>query len=1094
MYLLQAAWEREGRLLLWAERGTASPDAAQSSPPADGGQSETGSADSAQEGIPSHPNALSESELRSIFAELELEGLHPASLILELPTRKGAPLVSPQLRTADGRLPRAEEGSPLTWGRWNVPALSASPLTAVYVLSSLPEALPADSFGTAGRSDGSVLYWREATKLLLELLAKGAFLPGLLGAGEGWRTGDGIQARWLPILGAAAENEKIATLIRSMPEICRSIVDWGVETLPEPELLLRSFLEQGADALVRSFLARSNLVPDLDARRLSLRAAPALAWLRALVAREGEIGTEPDMRQLELQLGAWSGRLVKERPKYSMKTFFIIEPPDPRLIEKGEGNADALHALPWRVTFGVDLVARKRFRLDARRVWRHEIPLDESLVVASEEVEQYLIASLGRAAPVFPPLHDAIDRPFPGEVELTTEDAYEFLREIAPRLEELGFSVELPAWWREQESNVGLKLEVDSDRVPQGVRPGFGLLASTELLEFTWTVAVGDETLSLDEFYDLAKSRAPLVPVRGKWVELNPKRVEATMAFLAGETPRKGKRFVDLLRLGLGVETFDDALPIVSFTAHGWLGRLLNAESHSVDLVQETEGFQGTLRPYQREGLSWLRFLSTLGIGACLADDMGLGKTVQLLALLLLERVPRDNVTGDGRTTVDDLRLAERASDGRYPTLLIVPMSIVANWEREAARFAPTLRVYVHHGAQRLSGEPFRKAASASDLVITTYSLAFRDEMLLSSVKWGRITLDEAQNIKNRETKQTKAIRRLAHRQMTADHGCERIALTGTPLENHLEELWSIFDFLNPGFLGSVQDFRERFAVPIERYRDKDAGARLGRVLHPFILRRLKTDPRIVGDLPEKLEMDVVLSLTKEQALLYQSVLDDMLPQVSSAGGMHRKGLVLATITKLKQICDHPALFLRDGEQLEGRSHKVTHLEQLLETLLAEGDKTLVFTQFVQMGMMLKPYLERRFGVDVLFLHGGLSRKAREDLVQQFQTKAGPPIFILSLRAGGFGLNLTEANQVIHLDQWWNPAVEEQATDRVHRIGQERTVQVRRLICKGTLEERINELLQRKRELVDQVVGTTKGFVTQLSNDELRELLQLTPR
>lgn len=1033
MYLLQGTWERSGRLLLWAERR----DDRSAAAAAEATHEPQGRA---------HPACLPDDEVVGILEQLDVEGAVPVLATLELPQSNGRPLVSPSLRND-------ADPQDLSWGRFSVPAVALPPLDAIAFLTSVPPQLP-----RGGRTDGSVLFWRETTKLLLELLARGAFIPTLARGADGWN------ARWLPLSSSSADQARISVLVRSMPGICRSVVDWAADAPPEPEPLIRSFIELGTDALIRSFMSRTPLVPDVDARRLSIRAAPAIAWLRALTEGNGTIGSEPDMRQLEQHLASWAGSLLRERASVTLKAYFIIEPPDPRL---------STPSTEWRVGFGVDVIGRKRLRLDALQIFRRETRPDDGLTISHEAIEEFFLRELGRAAPSFPALADALDRPFPLEARLNTEEAYRFLREIGPRLEELEFTVELPAWWRDAESSLGLRLEVDTKDEAPGVRPGFGLLASTELLHFSWSVAVGEETLSLEEFYDLAKSRAPLVPVRGRWLELNPKRIEATFAFLEAQNSRRSMRFVDVLRLGLGVDAPEGGLPVVSFSARGWLGRLLSSDTHDVELVKEPGGFHGTLRPYQREGLSWLHFHGSLGIGACLADDMGLGKTVQLLALLVLERERRQP-------------LSDR------PTLLIVPMSIVANWEREAERFAPSLRVYVHHGAQRLSGEAFRNQIENADLVITTYSLAFRDEGLLSSVSWGRIALDEAQNIKNLETKQTRSVRRLAQRQSAKEPGCSRVALTGTPLENHLEELWSIFDFLNPGFLGSVQEFRERFAVPIERYRDRDASTRLSRVLQPFILRRLKNDPRIAHDLPEKLEMDVVLSLTKEQAVLYQSVLDDMLPQVSSSAGMHRKGLVLATITKLKQICDHPALFLRDGDPLDGRSHKVTHLEQLLETLLAEGDKTLVFTQFVQMGQLLKPYLERRFGVDVLFLHGGLTRKAREALVQQFQQRSGPPIFILSLRAGGFGLNLTEANQVIHLDQWWNPAVEEQATDRVHRIGQERRVQVRRLICKGTLEERISELLQRKRDLVEQVVRSTKNFVTQMSNEELRDLLKLS--
>jgi SNF2 family DNA or RNA helicase len=440
--------------------------------------------------------------------------------------------------------------------------------------------------------------------------------------------------------------------------------------------------------------------------------------------------------------------------------------------------------------------------------------------------------------------------------------------------------------------------------------------------------------------------------------------------------------------------------------------------------------------------------------------------TVQLLALLLAEQAQ----SGGGKK-------------GLPPTLLICPMSLVGNWQREAARFAPGLRVHVHHGAERLTGAALRKAVKGSDLVLTTYALAARDQKELASVEWGRVVLDEAQNVKNPAARQSQAVRSF--------RAPRRVALTGTPVENRLDELWSILDFLNPGLLGPAAGFRRRFATPIERFHDTERAEELQRLTRPFILRRLKTDRRIIRDLPAKHEMRVFCNLTREQATLYQATVDEMLARVAESEGIERRGLVLATLTRLKQVCNHPAQLLRDGSPLDGRSGKVARLEEILDEVVELGDRALVFTQFAEMGHLLRRHLEGRFGSEIPFLHGATRKGERDAMVARFQAGEGPPILLLSLKAGGTGLNLTAANHVIHFDRWWNPAVEDQATDRAFRIGQRRDVQVRKLVCAGTLEEKIDQMIEDKKKLADSVLGGGEAWLTELSTAQLRQVVAL---
>ncbi len=417
------------------------------------------------------------------------------------------------------------------------------------------------------------------------------------------------------------------------------------------------------------------------------------------------------------------------------------------------------------------------------------------------------------------------------------------------------------------------------------------------------------------------------------------------------------------------------------------------------------------------------------------------------------------------------------------PYLLICPTSVVSNWRKEAERFAPSLRVLIHHGLGR-HGTSFAGEAVRHDLVVSSYSLLHRDSDRLRAVEWGGLVLDEAQNIKNPSAKQTQALRRLS--------APARIALTGTPVENRLSELWSIMEFLNTGYLGSRLAFKRNFSVPIERYRDSAATEELHRLVRPFVLRRLKTDPRVIKDLPEKNEMKVYCSLTSEQATLYEAVVRESLKQIDHSAGMQRRGEVLAALTRLKQICNHPAHYLGDGSRLDERSGKLARLREMLEEVLAEGDRALVFTQFAKMGGLLQGHLRESLSTEVLFLHGGVPAPQREKMIERFQDDPqGPSIFVLSLKAGGFGLNLTQARHVFHFDRWWNPAVEDQATDRAFRIGQTRSVSVYKYICAGTVEERIDELIEKKKELAGLVVRSAEDWLTEFSTTDLRELFAL---
>jgi non-specific serine/threonine protein kinase len=710
----------------------------------------------------------------------------------------------------------------------------------------------------------------------------------------------------------------------------------------------------------------------------------------------------------------------------------------------------------WRVEFALQVADEPSLVVGADRIWESRGAL-RALARHLEAPQETLLAELGRASRLWSELENALRTAAPDALDLDTEGAHRFLRDGAPVLHAAGFGVLLPSWWQRPSSRLGARLQARTRTAP-GTVASRSALGLDSLVDYQWELALGDQPLSARELRALAKLKTPLVRLRGQWVELDAKRLAAGLKLVkSGGEMTVG----ELLQLGLSMQDDLAALPVLAVSADGALGDLLagQAERHLAPL-DEPASFAGTLRPYQKRGLAWLSFLQSLGLGGVLADDMGLGKTVQLLALL----------AGDGPAT--------------GPTLLVCPMSLVGNWQREAAKFAPEVRVHVHHGAERPRGAKFTAAVRGADLVITTYSIAARGAAALAEIDWHRIVIDEAQAIKNAATRQAAAVRSLPAR--------HRIAVTGTPVENRLADLWSIMEFANPGLLGTAPAFKKRYAEPIERYGDDDAARRLRRITGPFVLRRVKTDRSIISDLPEKLEMEVLCNLTAEQASLYQAVVDDMLARIEQSEGIERRGLVLAAMTKLKQVCNHPAQLLRDGSTLPGRSGKLARLEEILDEVMAAGEKALIFTQYAEFGNMLRAHLSARLGREVLYLHGGVGKAERDAMVERFQRGGdAPALFVLSLKAGGTGLTLTAANHVVHVDRWWNPAVEDQATDRAFRIGQRRAVQVRKFVCTGTVEEKISTMIGEKRGLAAKIVGTGEQWLTELSTSELRQLFAL---
>ena len=962
-------------------------------------------------------------------------------LTLQLPSLGGGPLASPELLRPEAREPAA----PARRGRvalasWRVPVLAFGPAAALAVLAAF------GTFGASGQPDdsaatigGSLPYLAVAARFAADLAARGRVLPVLADEGETYA------ARWRPVLGGA-DAQLAHDLAAAMPPSCRA----AGEELPGP--LLGGALDALADAAVRARLPVSLLPPRRGRTPARLPVAERLVLALTTTDARLEVATPPDeafwdeVAALAAELDAW--RESAQIPAGPVRTCF-------RLIEPADSDAD-----PWRVEFALQAADDPSLMVSAADIWAgHGAAFggfsDGAGASNGGDSVEELLAGLGAAARLYDEIEDALREAAPAQLELDTSGAFRFLKETGPLLAGAGFGVLLPDWVRK--ARLGLKLTTRSQSPSGGASvtgPKFGL---GDLVNFRYDLAVGDEALDPAELAELARLKVPLVRLRGQWVELDDAHLKAALKFL--ERNQAGT-MTAADALAAGLRGPDSDVPLVGVDADGWLGDLLSGQAdRRLRPTTTPAGFSGLLRPYQERGLSWLSFLGELGLGGVLADDMGLGKTIQLLSLI-------------------------SAQPGR--TLLVCPMSLVGNWQREATRFTPDLRVHVHHGADRLDGESLASALADADLVITTYGVATRDQAALSQLTWARVVCDEAQNIKNHVTKQARAVRGLP--------ASARIALTGTPVENRLSELWSIMEFTNPGLLGPAEKFREKYAIPIERHGSEEATRALKHITQPFVLRRLKTDKTIISDLPDKQEMKVFCNLTPEQASLYAATVTDMLSRIEDAtDDISRRGLVLATMAKLKQVCNHPAHLLGDGSRLAGRSGKLARLEEICDEIVAEGDKALCFTQYAEFGRMLQPHLAARLGCPVLFLYGGTTKKQRDAMVAQFASLEEPALFLLSLKAGGTGLNLTAASHVIHVDRWWNPAVEDQATDRAFRIGQHRNVQVRKFVCVGTLEERIDAMIEEKKALAEQIVGTGESWLTELSVDDLRAVLTLSP-
>ena len=795
------------------------------------------------------------------------------------------------------------------------------------------------------------------------------------------------------------------------------------------------------DALVAAAPARAHAIAVPGTSPLRIRSADAVVRAFADAVADTMVRTA-------------AAPLVTRGPAYAARANTDVTALKSWLDDSSRGLAGARAGLRIEER-GDDLTAVIQLRgrvdptlvVDAADLWQAPQTVLERLGGAAEAD---LLLALRRGADVWPPLRQVLQTVAPTHLDLDDDAIGDLLGDGAEALGNAGLEV---LWPRDLLADaVTIRAVATTPSLPTEGRATFSLDA---LLQFSWEATLDGERLTDDELTALAEARRPLVRLRGRWV-----RVDSAL------TERLRRRAPQQLT---GMEALAASLSgrivvadeVVEFAATGGIAdvaKLLDdvAAARDTQPTDPPRALTATLRPYQLRGLRWLSEMTDLGLGGCLADDMGLGKTVQVLALHLLRH--------------------ERLGDTAGPMLVVCPTSLLGNWERECAKFAPTAVVRRFHGGERHLG-----ALRPGEIVLATYGVVRRDRPALAEVDWGLVVADEAQHVKNPLSRGARELRAIPAR--------ARVALTGTPVENRLTDLWAILDWTTPGLLGPLERFRRTVAVPVERYRDPAATDRLARVVRPFLLRRRKADPGIAPELPPKIETDRIVPLTGEQATLYTAVVREAAENIAKSSGIGRRGLVLKLLTELKQICNHPAQYLGQDGPIDGRSGKLAALDELTDVIVAEGDSVLVFSQYVTMCRLLERHLADR-GVGTLFLHGSVPARQREEMVLRFQ-EGGVPVFLLSLKAGGTGLNLTRATHVIHYDRWWNPAVEDQATDRAHRIGQDRAVQVHKLMTEGTLEDRIADVMARKRELAESVVGAGEGWLTELSDEELFELVSL---
>lgn len=896
-----------------------------------------------------------------------------------------------------------------------------------------------------------LLFWADVMRAAGALVSKQRFLPCLI---EEKAT---YCARWKPML-EAEERRQIDAFAEAMPHVCRAFSRSRNE-IPETSAAsaVEEFITKIADQIIRSACvakADKSLMPGSCDEHKMKRGSGRIysensvhdVWLDALLSENPLMECDKEaLKKLASDINSWQKplRTILEAP---LRLCFKVEEPKNSKSET------------WRVAYMLQDLDDFRLLIPLREVWCHSGKKESVLDRYSFDVREYVFTALGHASRICSHVEESLKAKNPTGYETDSFGAYRFLSETSGDLEQTGFSVIAPSWWAGKGTVKSLNVRANV-RSPD--MKGRSCLKVDDIVSFEWEAALGDKKMTLKELKALAGGKTPLVRMRGEWVHVNPEEIQLAAERL--ESRADSAPLAAVVRMSVGTSFGNSLFPIKEVSATGCVSDILDrlTGQRPFELLETPEGFAGELRSYQVKGFSWLFFLKEIGFGACLADDMGLGKSVQVLALIQKEW-----------------------SRSKKPVLIICPKSAIANWQREASKFTPELPVLIYNGTDRKTGEPFEQKAGSAAIVISSYSLLSRDIEILKSLEWSGAILDEARNIKNSETAHWKCARLIK-----SDY---RIALTGMPVENNINDLWSIMEYLNPGFLGDQTSFRRDFFIPIHAGLDKAASDRLKSIVGPFIMRRSKNDRSIIKENPQIMEMKVYCSLTKEQASLYIAVLSDLSSAIEKSRGSERKGLILATLMRLKQICNHPRELLRDNSQVSGRSGKLLRLTDMLEEVIEAGERALVFTQFAETGEMIKSHCQEIYGCEVMFLHGKMPLKKREEMINRFQALPdAPSIFVFSSKEGEASMNLTSVNHVFHFDRWRNGAIENHAVDRAYGIDQKRNLQIYKLICAGTLEDKIDIMTELKKGDSGLVADSGEGWVAKLSNEELEDMLSL---
>src|SRR5450755_1187845 len=1043
MHVIHGTWIPEdinefmqkGAFYLWVETDT----------PSDTAPSHTGSV---------HPRHLGQSALVTFLHEkVGMGDWGPVTLARTLstiyfllPTTGGKPAPSFELlRYADEEEPIEFELVPWQVCCYRVPDIIAT-LNDIHFI-----ALHAAEDFQLG---ADLLFWHQYSQTLKGIIAKDQYIPALKyqeivsTSGKGKRAKTRTDVQFHPAWEMLSDTYEttIQSYVAAMPGVCAAGLNSpnGVALL-DKESLLRHFSE----CLLHNVVTETPFTARFDQQIADTLLYRCVYPYRPVLA---DASTEELLQDYRHWL-AWRANFSRAQTETGFSLCFRLE------------EATSTDIDNWNLHF---LVAARRdpsLKVSLDDYWSLNAQTRAEIIQHfGHDFEKNLLLDLGYAARIYPKLWDGMATARPTGCHLTLDEAFAFLAESAWVLGDAGYTVIVPAWWTPQgrrRTKVRLKTSLRSPKGSSTVGKGYFNLSA--IIAYEYQLSIGGQVVTEEEWQQLVNAKTPLVQFRGQWMELDRDKMQQLLQFWQEHQYEEQEiSLLDMLKMQ--AQSQDELEWDHDESLQDMLSRLHNKNAFVP--IEDPHTLQGSLRDYQKRGVAWLQYLESQGLSPCLADDMGLGKTLEVIAHLLLEQ--------------------EEAGVAPPPTLVIAPTSVLGNWRQEIERFAPQLRTLVHQGSTRLKDkQAFAEACQAHNVILTSFALARLDEKLLQSLKWHRVVVDEAQNIKNPHAAQTRAILKLA--------AAHRLALTGTPVENRMRDLWSIFNFLNPGYLGKEAQFRKAFELPIQKNNDLATSATLKKLIEPFILRRVKTDKRIIDDLPEKIEQKMYCTLSSEQASLYEAIVKEVMEQLNGAEGIQRKGLILSTLLKLKQICNHPAQFLQDGSAFTTeRSHKLQRLGEMIEEVIDSGESALIFTQFTEIGGELERYLAHTRHYNTYYLHGGTNVARRERMITEFQDpETEPSMFVLSLRAGGVGLNLTKANHVFHFDRWWNPAVEDQATDRAFRIGQRKNVFVHKFLAMGTLEERIDAMIEDKKRLSSLVMGADESWLTELDNDTFKDLITL---